>query len=74
MMDPSFFEKTTVEILRAVFSRDDVVKRSGQPVNMGSFSNQVAKNHVIQSYLDDEGLVSPWPTTQIVHFDGHHHK
>jgi len=72
LLDPSFFEKTTVEILRAVFDRDDVVKRASQPANMGSFSNQIAKDHVIQSYLDDRGLVTPWPTTLIVHFDGHH--
>jgi len=74
LMGASFFEKTTVEILRAAFARDDVVKRPGQPANMGSFSNQVAKDHTIQSYLDDEGSVTPWPATLIIHFDGQHSK
>jgi len=71
-MDPSFFEKTTVEILRAVFTRDDIKKRPDQPKNMGSFSNQIAKGHKVQSYLNDQGSVTPWPTTLIVRFDGHH--
>jgi len=72
LLNPSFFEKTTVEILRAVFTREDVVRRPNQPANMGSFDNQIAKNHTVQSYLDDQGLVTPWPTTLIIHFDGHH--
>ncbi|KAF9787785.1 heme peroxidase [Thelephora terrestris] len=72
LLDPAFFEKTTVEILRAVFTRDDLVRRPNQPADMGSFNNQITKNHAIQSYLDDRGRVTPWPRTLIIHFDGHH--
>jgi len=72
LMDPSFFERAAVEILRAVFTRDDIVKRPNQPSNMGSFKNQIAKGHTVQSHLDDQGLVTPWPTTLIIHFDGNH--
>jgi len=72
LMDPPFFEKMTVEILRAVFTREDVGKRPKQPANMGSFSNQITHKLAVQSYLDDQGSVTPWPTTLIIQFDGQH--
>jgi len=70
LMDAAFFEKAAVEILRAVFTREDVVKRTKQPANMGSFTNRITQKHAVQSYLDDQGSATPWPTTLIIQFDG----
>lgn len=69
LLNPAFFEKTAIEILRAVFTRD-IAKRPNQPADMGSFNNQIAKGHIVQSYLDDQGWITTWPTTLFVQFDG----
>jgi len=73
MMTHEFFEKATLEILRAIFTLPGLKRAPGRAGQLRSFIHEISRGVIQEAYLDQNGNMTPWPVSLVVQYDHHIH-
>jgi len=68
MMNTVFFEKTSVEVLRVIFSLPGLVRAPGSSGILNKFT-QNGLGAPEQLYIDPAGKIGPWPASLVVQYN-----